>query len=111
MSDSSRVEVLDPLDALDAAAEEVRRRLALVEEHQWTWPTPCEEWDVRFLVVHVVGGNRFAALVLDGEPADTAYERVVATEQLGAVPLDDFTASAAGQRAGFGRPHALDGVE
>ena len=57
---------MDLLDGLDLAVAEFRRRLVEVDAESWTRPTPCDGWDVRYLVAHVVGGNRFAQLVLDG---------------------------------------------
>ncbi len=37
-----------------------------VAQGEWHQPTPCHEWDVRALVNHVVGENRWAPLLLDG---------------------------------------------
>lgn len=99
---------MDLVDALDVAVEGFRRRLAQVEEGQWSGPTPCEEWDVRFLVAHVVGGNRFASLVLDGAPADRAVGEIMAHRQLGDEPLVDFTSSAGEQRRRFRAEGALE---
>ena len=101
---------LTSLAALDTAMAEFRRRLATVAEGDWGAPTPCPDWDVRFLVAHVVGGNRFAARVLGGATAAEAMEFVMGTAQLGAVPIDDFDASAAAQRDEFGRTGALERV-
>ena len=60
---------VDLLDALDRANGEFRNRLEQVRPDDWSRPTPCDEWDVRFLVAHVVGGSRFAASVLSGSSA------------------------------------------
>ena len=60
---------VDLLSALDAATDEFGRRLALVGERAWGDPTPCAGWDVHYLVAHVIGGNRFATLVLGGMTA------------------------------------------
>lgn len=99
---------MDALDALDVAVREFGERLALVGDGQWTAPTPCDEWDVRYLVAHVVGGNRFATLVLDGMSADEAVEQVMGQPQLGTAPLADLTATAAAQHAAFGATGRLD---
>jgi hypothetical protein len=50
----------------------------------WSLDTPCSEWDVHYLVAHVVGGNRFAASVLAGMTASDAMEQVMSAPQLGA---------------------------
>jgi uncharacterized protein (TIGR03086 family) len=97
---------MDALDALDVAVAGFGDRLSQVEGGQWSGPTPCEEWDVRFLVAHVVGGNRFAALVLGGMSAQAAIERVMADTQLGEEPLADHEASATAQREMFRAPGA-----
>jgi uncharacterized protein (TIGR03086 family) len=98
---------MDPLDALDRAVQGFDARLALVDASHWSRPTPCEAWDVRFLVAHVVGGNRFAAQVLDGASADAAMEHVLSQPQLGDEPRADFASSCTAQRAEFHADGAL----
>lgn len=97
----------DLLNALDAAVEEFRGRLTLLRDGDWTLPTPCTDWDVHYLVAHVVGGNRFASMVLDGCTADDAIAAVMGSRQLSADPTADFDESIATQRAGFRRDGAL----
>ena len=79
---------MDLLDALDRANGEFRTRLEQVGPDDWTRPTPCDQWDVRFLVAHVVGGSRFAVSVLSGSSARAAMDDVLSTVQLGTDPLD-----------------------
>ena len=98
---------MDLLDALDVAVAEFRRRLAAVGADQWSAPTPCDEWDVRFLVAHVVGGHRFAALVLAGANASDAFAEVLGGRVLGDDPLGDHDAAADAQRGAFRHPGAL----
>ncbi|QKV97878.1 TIGR03086 family protein [Streptomyces sp. NA02950] len=45
---------------------EFEQRLRAVRSAQWTWPTPCTEWNVRQLVNHVVRGNLNYVGLLDG---------------------------------------------
>jgi uncharacterized protein (TIGR03086 family) len=95
----------DDLDALDRAVDGFGERLALVDD-RWTAPTPCDEWDVRWLCAHVLGGNRFAVLVLGGLPADEALAQVMALRHIGERPVDDLRAGAAEMRAAFAAPGA-----
>jgi uncharacterized protein (TIGR03086 family) len=99
---------LDPLGALDTATEQFRRQLAIVGDDQWTVATPCTDWDVHHLVAHVVGGNRFASLVLAGRTAGDAMQTVMGSPQLGADPLGAFTETSVEQRELFDQPGALD---
>jgi len=101
---------MDLCDALDIAVDGFRVRLAQAGADAWGRPTPCEEWDVRFLVAHVVGGNRFGALILDGAQADDALAAVLATRHVGDDPVADLDDSYAELRPRFRRPGALDGT-
>ena len=56
--------IADSLAALDLASVAFRDHLAAVMGEDWTAATPCTDWDVHYLVAHVVGGNRFASMVL-----------------------------------------------
>ncbi len=58
----------------DSSLDQLRRSLAAVDElisnvraDQWSDLTPCEEWDVRRVVEHLVGMNRVFAAMLAGE--------------------------------------------
>jgi uncharacterized protein (TIGR03086 family) len=46
--------------------ESWQRFLEGVGDDQWDLPTPCTEWDVRALVNHVVGEERWTGPLLDG---------------------------------------------
>ncbi len=96
------------LDALDVAVGEFGARLDAVAPDQWSAPTPCDGWDVRYLCAHVVGGNRFAAAVLGGSTSADAMAQVLGRPQLGDAPADDLAASAADQRTAFAADGALD---
>lgn len=74
---------MDRLGALDAATAEFERHLARVPDDARTLPTPCPDWNTRYLVAHVIGSNRFATLILDGMPAPDAIDQVMSTPQLG----------------------------
>ena len=101
---------MDLLDGLDLAVAEFRRRLLEVDAESWARPTPCDGWDVRYLVAHVVGGNRFAQLVLDGSTAHDAMEVVLGGDLLGSDPVAAYDEIAARQREAFRTVGALDTV-
>ena len=99
---------LDLPSALDAATDQFRRHLAVVGDDEWTVATPCPDWDVHYLVAHVVGGNRFASLVLAGQTAEEAMDVVMGSPQLGADPLGAFDETSVEQRELFNRPGVLE---
>jgi uncharacterized protein (TIGR03086 family) len=70
------------LNALEVATDEFGRRVAAVDQGGWTEATPCSDWDVHYLTAHVVGGNRFAVLILGGMSASDAIDRVMSAPQL-----------------------------
>jgi uncharacterized protein (TIGR03086 family) len=70
---------VDPVSEVAARygriAEGLGSRLAGVRPDQWHAPTPCTEWDVRALVVHVIRTHRAVAASLTGEqPAEVDAE-------------------------------------
>ena len=67
----------------------------------WTLQTPCSEWDVQYLVAHVVGGNRFAVSILGGMTASEAMTRVLAVPQLGGDAMAAWTTTSEAQRSAF----------
>lgn len=102
--------MIDELDALDLATRAFERNLDDVSPEKLSLPTPCDQWDVRYLIAHVVGGNRFAALVLDGTPSSVAIDQIMSAVQVGDSPRDDFASTSAEQRRRFRSPGALDGT-
>lgn len=98
---------MDILGALDAATDEFGRRLRLVGDERWTLPTPCSDWDVRYLTAHVIGGNRFAVHVLDGMTATEAIKEVMSSPQLGDDAVETWTMTCATQAAVFRTDAAL----
>ncbi len=98
---------MDILGALVAAADEFGRRLRLVGEADFTLPTPCSDWDVRYLTAHVIGGNRFAVHVLDGMKATAAIEQIMSTPQLGDDAVAAWASTCAAQAEAFSADAAL----
>jgi uncharacterized protein (TIGR03086 family) len=99
---------VDMLSAFDVATEEFGRRLALVDPSSWELPTPCPSWDVHYLAAHVIGGNRFAGLVIEGVAASDAIERVMSSPQIGSDAVEAWNATAAVQRTAFCADGALE---
>ena len=85
---------MDGLDALSSANAGFERRLRLVHRDDWERPTPCEEWDVRALVNHVVGANRRYALLLKGASA-MEVDATRRVDHLGDDPVASFLATSA----------------
>ena len=81
--------------------------VAGIGSDQWALETPCEGWDVRTLLNHVVSGNRWAAALAAGRTIAEVGDTLDG-DQLGAVPLDAYDDSAAAAAAAFEAPGALD---
>jgi len=98
---------MDAFETLDRSRVEFRRVLAGVTHEHWGLATPCEEWDVRALVNHVLGGNVRYTMLLHG----AASEELAATRSLdhiGDDALASFDTSAAEVTAAFDEPGAIE---
>ena len=95
------------MELIDAASAEFERTVRLLPADCWDRLTPSDV-SVRELVEHVVVGNRFTALLLDGVGRDEA-RAAVAGDQLGADPVAAVVESAARQARAFAaaRPDRL----
>jgi uncharacterized protein (TIGR03086 family) len=62
--------VMEPLDAIAAASSTFVAVLDQVPTDGLGATTPCEEWDVRELIGHVIIGSQMAVALLDGASAD-----------------------------------------
>ena len=90
-------------NALDATAAIVEK----VSLDQLDDPTPCEGWDVRTLLNHLVSGNWWAAELGAGKTIDEVGDRLDG-DVIGDDPAGTYRASAAAAAAVFKRPGALD---
>jgi len=81
------------------------RRLREVEPDQWTWPTPCTEWDVRQLVNHMTQANLSYVRLLRGGTS-TEFVQFREVDALGTDPLGAYTLSVRTCADAFGQPGA-----
>lgn len=81
-----------------------------IGDQQWSISTPCAEWNLGTLVEHVVGGNRFTVLILDGATAEQAMTETVRSFET----LQDQRAAAresiGTQLRAFDEPDVLDRI-
>jgi len=75
---------------LETSITASRAVLANVTTEQLDGPTPCESWDVRSLINHIVGAHHWFASMAAGEPMDTAEIDFGSGDYLAA--FDDSTA-------------------
>ena len=94
-------------EALERSGRGFRQRLVEVDGHLWGRPTPCDEWCVRDLVNHVVGGNVRYAMILAGQP-DDAIARTREHDWLGSDALGSFDDGLARVTASFSVPGILE---
>ncbi len=90
-------------DALDATG----RIVAGVRPDQWGRPTPCEGWDVRALLSHIVAGNLWVPELVAGRTIEEVGDRLDG-DVLGSDPTVAYDASAAAAAAAFAAPGALE---
>jgi uncharacterized protein (TIGR03086 family) len=96
-------------EALARSGLGFRQRLAEVADGDWARPTPCDEWNVRDLVNHVVGGNVRYVMILAGEPVDTV-RRTREQDWLVSDPLGAFDVAFARVTEAFAAPGILGAV-
>lgn len=90
-------------DALAATRDVV----AGISADHFSSPTPCEEWDVRGLLNHLVAGNWWAAELGRGKTIEEVGTRLDG-DVLGDDPLDAYDRSAEAAAATFEAPGALE---
>ena len=98
---------MEPISALGVARSEFDRRLRAVGPGDWDRPTPCPDWTVRDLVVHVIAGTRMAAALLGGCSTEEA-EVILNGETKPADAVATFTEVADAQAHAFAQDGALE---
>ncbi|MEV4655846.1 TIGR03086 family metal-binding protein [Micromonospora sp. NPDC049301] len=76
---------MDLLEAYRRSLAEFVDRVDQVRPGQWSDPTPCPDWDVRTLVNHVVGEDRWSVPLLAGRTIEEVGDRFDG-DQLGDEP-------------------------
>ena len=90
-------------DALAATGQFV----AGIGDDQWDLPTPCDGWNVRDLVNHIVAGNLWAVQLGSGQAiADVGSD--LDGDVLGSDPVVAYDVSAESAASVFEMPGALD---
>jgi uncharacterized protein (TIGR03086 family) len=89
------------------ALQATRAVVAGIADDQWPRTTPCDDWDVRTLVNHIVSGNRWVPPLVGGQSIDEVGDRLDG-DQLGADPAAAYEASAAAADAAFSAAGAMD---
>ncbi|MES4901024.1 MULTISPECIES: TIGR03086 family metal-binding protein [unclassified Streptomyces] len=94
------------IDRFLLSSAEFERKLRAVRSEQWSWPTPCTEWNVRQLVNHMARGNlNYASLLHGGSAAD--FLRLRDADALGTDPVGAYTLSVRECAQAFGETGAL----
>ncbi|MFD3403144.1 TIGR03086 family metal-binding protein [Kribbella sp. NPDC058693] len=57
---------MDVIELHNRTVTDFAELAAEVAENQWAEPTPCSDWDVRTLVNHVVGEERWTVPLMEG---------------------------------------------
>ena len=88
---------MDDVDLLSGVLDKTGALITGVQPDQWESPTPCEEWDVRALVEHILGWMQ----VFDAAANGRAFDGDPADFRLGDDPAADFRAMADSMVAGW----------
>jgi uncharacterized protein (TIGR03086 family) len=100
---------VDARDALLTTLGSFRERVAGVGDDQWHDPTPCSDWDVRALVNHLVGENRWAAELFRGRTIEEVGEAFEG-DLVGDDPLAAYEHSADLVRDAVNEPGVMDEI-
>lgn len=97
----------DVANVFARSVEQFQARVRTVADDAWDRPTPCTDWDVRGLVNHVVGEQRWAVPLLEGRTIEQVGDTLDG-DLLGSVPQEEATKAAKGAVAAVGEPGALE---
>ena len=97
------------IELLEIAVADFSCALSEVTEAEWSAQTVCDDWDVRGLVNHMVGGALMTEAVLQGGSREEAVA-LMSTLQLSSNPKEDLLNSASAHVAAFRALDSLDTV-
>ena len=98
---------LDLPELHDRALQATGRLVAAIKDDQWGRPTPCDDWDVRYLTNHVVSGNWWVEELASGKTIEEVGDRLDG-DVLGADPSRAYDDSARAAAAAFRAPGAME---
>ncbi|MCF0091690.1 TIGR03086 family metal-binding protein [Micromonospora sp. MH99] len=98
---------MDLLEAYRRSLAEFVDRVDQIGPGQWAEETPCPDWDVRTLVNHVVGEDRWSVPLLAGRTVDEVGHRFDG-DQLGADPATTAREAAAQAEIAVIHPGTID---
>jgi uncharacterized protein (TIGR03086 family) len=95
------------VDLYARSVDEFLEAVNRVPDDAWTAPTPCTDWDVRALVSHVVGEDRWVVPLLDGRTIADVGDALDG-DLLGAAPREAAVAAGKSASAAFAEPGATE---
>ena len=96
-----------PSDQIRYQTDTMRSLVAGVKPDQWSNPTPCEEWTVRDVVNHLVGGGTMLAASFRGEKLDIDPELGM-PDMLGDDPFAALDGALGAFESAVAEPGAMD---
>lgn len=99
-------------DVVDLHARSVELfldRVRAVPESAWDAPTPCADWDLRALVNHVVGEDRWTVPLMAGGTIEAVGDSLDG-DLLGALPVQAAQDAGKDAVASFAEPGAVERV-
>src|SRR3974390_208775 len=94
------------IDALESAHREAGKRVRAIKAEQWDDGTPCDDWTVRNLVLHMVAGGRMVVAMLTGGEWDRSFADTF--EGDGPALIAAWELETAAEEKAFSEPGALD---
>ncbi|MEM9202103.1 MAG: TIGR03086 family metal-binding protein [Actinomycetota bacterium] len=88
-------------DALARAMHGFAAVVADLDEADWDQPSMCDGWSIGDVVEHIIGGDRFARIVLGGGTLDEAIATVFGVDHLGDDPTVAVVDASTAARAAF----------